>query len=89
MAHPASPFLSVLILMLVAAVTAAAILVLSGWVLPIRCGKEWRRGAPEPMLFWCRPSIRREPIREPAPWGQYARRRLRALSAFPQLRLAA
>ena len=35
MAHPASPFLSVLILMLVAAVTAAAILVLSGWVLPM------------------------------------------------------
>ena len=35
MAHPASPFLSVLILMLVAAVTAVAILVLSGWVLPM------------------------------------------------------
>jgi len=35
MAHPASPFLSVLILLLVAAVTAAAILVLSGWVLPM------------------------------------------------------
>ena len=35
MAHPASPFLSVLILLLVAAVTAIAILVLSGWVLPM------------------------------------------------------
>ena len=35
MAHPASPFLSVLILLLVAAVTAVAILVLSGWVLPM------------------------------------------------------
>jgi len=35
MANPASPFLSVLILLLVAAVTAAAILVLSGWVLPM------------------------------------------------------
>jgi len=35
MAHPASPFLSVLILLLVAAVTAIAILVLSGWVLPL------------------------------------------------------
>ncbi len=34
MSHPATPFLSVLILMLVAAVTAVAILVLSGWVLP-------------------------------------------------------
>src|ERR1035438_5790293 len=33
MAHPASPFLSVLILLLVAAVTAIAILVLSGKVL--------------------------------------------------------
>jgi NADH-quinone oxidoreductase subunit A len=35
MAHPASPFLSVLILLLVAAVTGLAILVLSGWVLPL------------------------------------------------------
>jgi NADH-quinone oxidoreductase subunit A len=35
MAHPASPFLSVLVLLLVAAVTAIAILVLSGWVLPL------------------------------------------------------
>lgn len=35
MAHPASPFLSVLILLLVAAVTAIAILVLSGKVLPL------------------------------------------------------
>jgi NADH-quinone oxidoreductase subunit A len=35
MANPASPFLSVLILLLVAAVTAVAILVLSGWVLPL------------------------------------------------------
>ena len=35
MANPASPFLSVLILMLVAAVTAIAILVLSGKVLTI------------------------------------------------------
>ena len=35
MAHPASPFLSVLILMLVAAVTALAILVLSGKVLAL------------------------------------------------------
>ena len=35
MAHPASPFLSVLILFLVAAVTAIAILVLSGAVLPL------------------------------------------------------
>jgi len=35
MAHPASPFLPVLILLLVAAVTAAAILVLSGKVLPL------------------------------------------------------
>ena len=34
MANPASPFLSVLILMLVAAVTAIAILVLSGKILP-------------------------------------------------------
>ncbi len=35
MAHPASPFLSVLILLLIAAVTAIAILVLSGKVLPL------------------------------------------------------
>ena len=35
MAHPASPFLSVLILLLVAAVTALAILVLSGKVLAV------------------------------------------------------
>jgi NADH-quinone oxidoreductase subunit A len=35
MANPASPFLSVLILLLVAAVTAIAILALSGWVLPL------------------------------------------------------
>jgi NADH-quinone oxidoreductase subunit A len=35
MAHPASPFLSVLILLLVAAVTAIAILLLSGKVLTI------------------------------------------------------
>jgi NADH-quinone oxidoreductase subunit A len=35
MAHPASPFLSVLILLLVAAVTGIAILVPSGWVLPM------------------------------------------------------
>jgi NADH-quinone oxidoreductase subunit A len=35
MANPASPFLSVLILLLVAAVTAIAILVLSGWLLPL------------------------------------------------------
>ncbi|HJW71284.1 MAG TPA: NADH-quinone oxidoreductase subunit A [Geothrix sp.] len=35
MAHPAAPFLSVLILFLVAAVTAIAILVLSGKVLPM------------------------------------------------------
>jgi len=35
MAHPASPFLPVLILLLVAAVTAIAILVLSGKVLPL------------------------------------------------------
>ncbi|HEY3271113.1 MAG TPA: NADH-quinone oxidoreductase subunit A [Geothrix sp.] len=35
MAHPASPFLPILILLLVAAVTAIAILVLSGKVLPL------------------------------------------------------
>jgi NADH-quinone oxidoreductase subunit A len=35
MAHPAAPFLSVLILFLIAAVTALAILVLSGKVLPL------------------------------------------------------
>lgn len=35
MAHPASPFLSVLILMMVAAVTALAILILSGKVLNV------------------------------------------------------
>jgi NADH-quinone oxidoreductase subunit A len=35
MAHPAAPFLSVLILFLVAAVTAIAILVISGKLLPM------------------------------------------------------
>ena len=35
MAHPASPFLSVLILLLIAGVTALIILVLSGKVLPL------------------------------------------------------
>src|SRR5512133_870636 len=35
MAHPAAPFLSVLILFLVAAVTAVAILVISGKLLPM------------------------------------------------------
>jgi NADH-quinone oxidoreductase subunit A len=35
MAHPAQPFLSVLILLLIAAVTALIILVLSGKVLPL------------------------------------------------------
>lgn len=35
MAHPAAPFLSVLILFLVAAITAVAILVISGKLLPM------------------------------------------------------
>jgi len=42
MAHPASPFLSVLILFLVAAVTAIAILVLSGKVLA-----KWKPNNPQ------------------------------------------